>query len=419
MKRASTATRFAHDRLANGILAALIASISWASAARANDPPNPVAAALAMEQADRLPLTTFYSTPGNLSETRPGDLLRSEPFDGYALPKGATAVRILYHSLSSTGADVATSGVVLIPAGTPPPGGWPIIAWAHGTSGVARVCAPSAMKDVYYGKDGLMPMVAAGYAVVATDFHGLGTAGAHEYLSKLAQARDVIFSVPAARAAVPALGKRWVVDGHSQGGLASWGVAEVEHDLRDSDYLGAVSVASGVREAGFFQHLNATPGLGFVLSYIAFGIHAQYPSFRPENFLSKAALEQDADVTTKGCWVYGAAVDRGIAAGSFLRPHAERNRWVHRYVKGFLLGRVPADGPILVLAGEADQIVPVDGVRATVRHACGVGQQITLRTYPGLDHHSVMVKSTPDQLAWIKARFDGEPATANCPTVGR
>ncbi len=97
-------------------------------------------------------------------------------------------MRILYHSLSATGRDVATSGVVLIPAGTPPQEGWPVIAWAHGTSGVSRLCGPSTMKDVYYGDEGLMPMVAAGFAVVATDYHGLGTEGPHEYVNKTAQA---------------------------------------------------------------------------------------------------------------------------------------------------------------------------------------------------------------------------------------
>src|SRR3984957_3747795 len=173
--------------------------------AQAQEMPKTLVEAAGMEQAARLPITDLYSTPLNLSAGKPGDLLRKESFAGYSLPKGATAVRILYHSLDATGRDVATSAVVLIPAGTAPAKGWPIIAWAHGTSGVARLCAPSAMKDVYYGSEGLMPMVAAGFAVVATDYHGLGTEGPHQYVNKIAQARDVIYSMPAARAALPSL----------------------------------------------------------------------------------------------------------------------------------------------------------------------------------------------------------------------
>jgi hypothetical protein len=104
--------------------------------ARAQEMPKTVAQAVAMEKADRVAVGDFYSIPENLATTKPGDLLRKEAFSGYTLPKGATAVRIQYHSLDATGGDVATSGVVLIPAGKAPAKGWPVIAWAHGTSGV-------------------------------------------------------------------------------------------------------------------------------------------------------------------------------------------------------------------------------------------------------------------------------------------
>ena len=141
--------------------------------------PKTMAEAVQMEKEDSLPRTAFYDAP-SLSASRPGDLLRQEPANDYAILKSAGAVRILYHSLSADGKDVATSGVVLVPGGDAPAGGWPVIAWAHGTSGVARQCAPSLQKDMEYGEEGLMPMVRAGFAVVASDYHGLGTDGPHE-----------------------------------------------------------------------------------------------------------------------------------------------------------------------------------------------------------------------------------------------
>jgi pimeloyl-ACP methyl ester carboxylesterase len=367
-----------------------------------------------MEQADRLPLTDFYSTPQSLSATKPGDLLRKEAFSGYALPKGASAVRILYHSLDATGQDVATSGVVLIPAGTAPPKGWPIIAWAHGTSGVARLCAPSAMKDVYYGDEGLMPMVAAGFAVVATDYHGLGTQGLHQYVNKAAQAHDVIYSVPAARAAVAALGSRWVVVGHSQGGLAAWGVAEEEHDLKDPGYLGAVSVAGVAREKDFFSHLGDTPGVGFYLAFMAAGIHARYPEFEPRDLVSDSVLAHYADVTTKGCFYYGYATYAALPQGTLLRPGWEMSPWIHRFFEGNAQGAAPIGGPLFVIAGEADETVPIDAVREAVQKMCAAKRLVTFRSYPGLDHDPTMQNSTPDQLDWIRARFAGKPATSNC-----
>jgi pimeloyl-ACP methyl ester carboxylesterase len=386
-----------------------------ADAAVAQTMPKSVAEAIALEQADRLAIGDFYSTPANLSVTKPGELLRKEPFTGYTLPKGATAVRIIYHSLDATGGDVATSAAVLIPAGTPPAGGWPVIAWAHGTSGVARLCAPSAMKDVYYGDEGLMPMVAAGFAVVATDYHGLGTEGSHQYVNKIAQARDVVYSIPAARAAVPTLGARWVADGHSQGGLAAFGVAEAEHAFKDPNYLGAVSVAGVAREGDFFSHLSNTAGVGFYLAFMAAGIHARYPEFEPRDLLSDAVLAHYPDVTTKGCFYYGYATYANAATGTLLRADWNKSPWVHRFFEGNAVGNAPIGGPLFVIAGEADQTVPLAGVRAAVKMLCDAKQPVTFRSYPGLDHDPTMETSTPDQLEWIRARFAGKPVVSNCP----
>jgi pimeloyl-ACP methyl ester carboxylesterase len=397
---------------------ALALAITGSGAAFAQEMPKSLAAAKAMEQADALPIGDFYSTPANLSQTKPGDLLRKESFAGYTLPKGATAVRILYHSLDATGGDVATSGVVLIPAGTAPPTGWPIIAWAHGTSGVARLCAPSAMKDVYYGDEGLIPMVAAGFAVVASDYHGLGTSGPHQYVNKTAQSRDVVYSIPAARAAVPSLGVQWVADGHSQGGLAAFGVAEAEHDLKDPNYLGAVSVAGVAREVDFFSHLSNTPGVGFYLAFMAAGIQARYPDFNPRDLLSDSVLEHYADVTTKGCFYYAYATYAAAPAGTLLRPNWEKSASVHRFFEGNAVGAAPIGGPLFVIAGEADQTVPIVGVRAAVKQLCDAKQPVTFRSYPGLDHDPTMEKSTPVQLEWIRARFAGKPAVSNCPSGG-
>ena len=400
------------------IMMAWVLGLSGIAGAQAQEMPKTLVEAAGMEQADRLPLTDFYSTPPNLASTKPGDLLRKESFTGYSLPKGATAVRILYHSLDATGQDVATSGVVLIPAGTAPAKGWPVIAWAHGTSGVARLCAPSAMKDVYYGDEGLMPMVAAGFAVVATDYHGLGTEGPHQYVNKGAQARDVVYSIPAAHSAVSSLGAQWVVDGHSQGGLAAWGVAEAEHDLKDPNYLGAVSVAGVAREADFFSHLSSTPGVGFYLAFMAAGIHARYPEFNPHDLVSDSVLEHYDDVTTKGCFYYGYATYAGLPTGTLLRPKYEKNVWVHRFFESNAVGNTPIGGPLFVIAGEADQTVPIVAVREAVKKMCASKQAVTFRSYPGLDHDPTMEKSTPVQLEWIRARFAGKEAESTCAAAG-
>ena len=133
-------------------------------------------AAAARHQRLTLPLTSFYDTPRPLPAGRPGELIRSDVFDDYYLPVDFVATRIVYRSLAPSGEAVAVSGVVLVPDRTAPPGGWPVIAWAHDFAGAARQCAPSLWRNLYYGP--LLSMyLNLGYAVVATDYAGLGTDG--------------------------------------------------------------------------------------------------------------------------------------------------------------------------------------------------------------------------------------------------
>jgi hypothetical protein len=122
-----------------------------------------------------LPTTPFYRPPISGTTAKPGTLVRSEPATDFALPPGTTATRILYHTRTANNTDTLASGVVLVPYGQPPKGGWPLLAWSHGTSGVAKHCAPSLMKSLFYNWEGLYEYVMLGYAVVATDYAGLGT----------------------------------------------------------------------------------------------------------------------------------------------------------------------------------------------------------------------------------------------------
>lgn len=400
------------------LLVLQIAALLCATAARADDPlPRTRAEALAMEAADALPLTPFYDPPVPLPSAPAGTLLRALAFDGYTLPAGAHAVRILYLSRALNGDAVAASGVVLIPAGPVPPGGWPVIAWAHGTSGVARQCAPSLMKDVEYGDEGLMPMVAAGFAVIATDYAGLGTPGPHQYDDKIPQANDVVYSVPAAHAAVAELGPGWVAIGHSQGGVAAWGVAELEAQRNDPGYAGTISVAGDMDYESYFTHdaldLDAITALYWPLT--AFGIKASYPSLDVARMLTPPALARYGDVTTKGCWYYAYAAMSEVGAQASVRPDTLQLPEVRRYVRDSHSTDKPIRGPLMVLAGDDDLSVHFANIQASVKEACSRKLPIEFVHHPGLDHDPLMEKTTPEQLAWVRERLAGKPWSGNCP----
>lgn len=391
-----------------GIMCALLAAVS----AWADELPKSRTEALAMELKDALPMSSFYDPPSPLAPAPPGALIRSGPFTGYDLPPGAHAVRILYHSQTRDGRDVAASGVVLLPAGVPPGGGWPLIAWAHGTSGVARQCAPSLMRDVEYGSEGLMPMVASGFAVVATDYAGLGTPGPHEYDNKIAQANDVVYSVPAARAAVRALGARWVAIGHSQGGVAVWGVAELEATAHDPNYVGGISVAGDMDFDWYEVHDSHTYTTDTALYWplTAFGIKASYPSFNPARLLTTPFLERYPDVTTKGCWYYAYAAAAEVSGQSAVRPGWQRIPELKRYNADNRSATKPIKGPLLILAGDDDQSVNFANIKSGVARACKLGLPIEFVHRPHLDHDPLMEKTIDLQLGWTRDRLAGTPS---------
>jgi alpha-beta hydrolase superfamily lysophospholipase len=376
--------------------------------------PRTIEEARALEQADALPPSLLYTRSYDLSGSNPGHLLAQEAFSGYEVKGLGRAVRIAYHSADAEDKGVITTAMVLIPRGAPPAGGWPIIAFGHGTSGVARPCAPSLMKDAFYGDEGLSDMLKAGFAVIATDYHGLGSEGEHAYIDKPAQARDIVYAVPAARAAVPELGSRWVADGHSQGGLAAWGVAEFEAVHEDANYLGAVSVSGASSLDGFFQFLDANPGMNFYLSWAAAGIHTRFPEFSPEDVLTPIMMDKYQAVTREGCWYFGYVNYKNTPKNATLKTGWRGNVWLRRWVEENRLGRVRITKPLLVISGEADVTVSIQEVRETVRQACAAGSTLAFRSYPGLDHDPTMIKSAAVQIAWIRERFADKPFKGTC-----
>jgi Secretory lipase len=123
-------------------------------------------------------------------------------------PLDATANRVLYRSRGLNDEPIAVSGVVIIPAGPTPPGGRPIIAWAHPTPGVVPDCAPSLAIFFFQQVQGLREMIRRGYIVTATDYPGLGTAGPHPYLVGISEGRAVLDSVRGALNLANALSRR-------------------------------------------------------------------------------------------------------------------------------------------------------------------------------------------------------------------
>src|ERR1700722_20264531 len=366
--------------------------------------------------ADRaLPPTPFFEYASTSGPSVPGSLIRSEVAHEYELPAGVTAIRILYHTRTSTGVDAVSSGVVLLPYGRPPAGGWPLIAWSHGTSGVARSCVPSQMRSLLYNWEGLYEYVMLGFAVVATDYAGLGTEGRHAYLDMLGNGADVIYSVPAARAAVANLSSQWVIVGHSQGGLSSLGAAQLEAERNESGSLGAVVLAGAsdledVIDAGLAAK---APTLNGLFAFVVYGFQTGSPQLAAENVLTGAAAKQYGLFVTDGCSAASGAFTQLPADGMY-RPDWKTDFSVQVMLKRGRPGIRRARGPLLLVTGGADPMFTARASKTVSQRLCHSGERVQRSVYPGLGHDPLVYGSLNEQIKWITGRFSGAPAPNNC-----
>lgn len=356
-------------------------------------------------QVRTLRMTRFYDAPQPLPAGKLGDLIRSESFDDYDLPLSVNVVRILYHSRSGSGEDVAASGVVLFPAEKKPPsGGWPVIAWAHGITGVARSCAPSLRRNLGHGPF-LSMYVNLGYAVVATDYTGLGTNFRNAFLDAPSNATDVIASIPAARQALPQIGSRWIVMGAAEGGLAAIAAAEKENEVRDSGYLGTIVVSDIASAKDMFAD-SAQRSSSIKLASLAYGTKTVYPEFQPS-----------AVLTERGMALYHAieqtCSDMGLvsepAVTESVKPSWDQNKLLLQYLDRSTPTVSPTYGPVLMISSDH-----APSTADAIARMCRLGDQVQWLQYSDLDPGRVIGESVRDQIAWIEARFAGRRAAGTC-----
>jgi acetyl esterase/lipase len=360
----------------------------------------------------------FYAIPDPLPPGEPGDLIRAQEV---VAPDGARAWRILYHSRSLQGSDIAVSGVVIAPVATAPPGGYPVLAYAHGTTGLGDSCAPS--KDARPldtpGSTGQVPLTAlwdGASVVAATDYEGLGTPGRHPYLVGGSEARGVLDAVRALRGLPEAgAGADTIAVGVSQGGHAALFTGEIAGAYApDVALRGVVALAPAAELAQASFLLTGDPSVtGFGVA-IAAGFAAAYPEVNLETALTPSALEA-LEVVDTGCIedvlaAYAASASDVLRLSALLEPP-----W-----PGLLdansPGRVRTDVPVFIGQGTADPLIVPELTDALVARMCAAGDDVTYRRYIGAAHGDVVESARADALAWIAERLAGTATgSEDCP----
>ena len=162
------------------------------------------------------------------------------------------AWRAVYTSVSGVdGGRREVSGAFFVPRGTPPENGWPVISFAHGTTGIGNDCGPSRQPNLQGYAPMIQSFLADKYAVALTDYEGLGESGSHPYLEPRTAAFNTIDAVRAMRAISATVSARWMAVGYSQGGQAVWAANELNSYYgNDLQLQGSVALAPAANLTG-------------------------------------------------------------------------------------------------------------------------------------------------------------------------
>ncbi|MFI9632753.1 lipase family protein [Nocardia sp. NPDC051929] len=342
----------------------------------------------------------------------PGAVASDEALPGQLWIEGAGAARRLtYWTRTSDDRSALAGGAVFVPAGTPPSGGWPVLSWEHGTVGLADECAPSTAGRSKRDLDYLATWLRQGYAVVATDYIGLGTPGPHAYLDGRAEAHAGIDMVRAARAVEDSLSSKWVAIGQSQGGGAAVFTASLATAYApELDYRGAVATgpASNVVEAASFLGPDAPPidnsHLTAYIAYVMNGLRAARPGFDLDSYLSPVG-KQLATAAESLCFQPLAERAQGISVNRlFSRPLADGD-FVATARSVMDVPLTGYDRPLFIGQGTNDTDVPAPLTAKLVTDLESHGVRPEVHVYPGKDHSATMAASLSDSIPFVARLF--------------
>jgi acetyl esterase/lipase len=359
------------------------------------------------------PPSAFYTPPDVLPEGEPGTIIRSEPLPD-SLPEGAQAYRVMYLSTGLNGEPIAVTGTIVAPAGesdTPRP----VIAWAHGTTGIFPECGVSHTSDPYQQTPVIDRMINAGFVVAITDYPGLSTPGIHPYIVGSVEAYTVLDSVRAARQLDVSAGDRFVVWGASQGGHAALWTAQTAPDYApELTLLGAAASAPATDLRGIAESKLDDQAGGIFLGYVFRSWSEMYPGANLDEII-KPEMREQFEAMIRPCFTAPAAF---LTVGGILTPNEylsvdilNTEPWVTLLEQNSPRGRI--DVPILIAHGTADPLIPMELSVAEAARRCSEGENVQFARYPGSVHDAredtaVMI------LGWVLDRFAGRPTGSNC-----
>jgi pimeloyl-ACP methyl ester carboxylesterase len=353
---------------------------------------------------------------------KPGQLLNSEPLPSELdLSEAGIQKRILYTSTDGVDGKSPTivSGAYFAPKGTPPAGGWPIVAWAHGTVGMADICAPSwagrSYRDIQY----LNRWLAEGFAIVATDYQGLGTPGPHPYLKTRPAAYSMLDSIRAVLGGDFGVSNKILLVGQSQGGGAAFATAAFAPTYApDLNIRGTIATgipylsAKTLSKPPSGDPNKVDPTLAYVL-YIGLTLQQADTGLQASDLFSARALPVlELARTTCYAGLVSGVTSASLTAATTALPGFRKA--AAAALPAFTYPTLKLTQPIFLGTGAEDKDVAPEDQLSLVKDVCEAGTIVEAHLYSSLNHGETVNASLKDSLPFVKKVMAGEPIAPMC-----
>ncbi|MGV7120650.1 alpha/beta fold hydrolase [Sphingopyxis sp. 550A] len=349
-----------------------------------------------------------------------GTLVSADPV--VETPPGTQAWRVRYWTANQDGQRQEVTGMVIAPREAVPAQPRRVIAWAHGTSGVAQKCAPSNNPAFFASNPMVEAMARRGYVVAAPDYPGLGSAMPHPYLVGADTAYSVLDAVRAARA-IPgaAAGTRFAVWGESQGGHAALWTAILARGYAPD--LTLIGTAAAVPPTDLAANMRQASDPNARALLLAFTLHSWSERFgySLDGFTNKATQGVIHRLAENNCIDVDNKPKLGTILGMLAVRQAVQKKDVTRmepFARAMRANSVdPArvPGPLLISQGSKDTLVAPAVTRAFAKAVCKRRTAVRWIEIPGGSHiDGARGPRTDETLDWIDARFAGQPPPDDC-----
>ncbi len=351
-----------------------------------------------------------------IDESSVGKILKKETLkteEIISAPNGSETLKVTYGSRNAAGDPIAVTGLVTLPKGEAPEGGWPVLSWAHGTTGLAAKCAPSTAINTHPDEEALT-LVAQnylqvwldkGFAVIQTDYEGLGTTGHGTYMDRHSLANAVNEMVLATRDEFK-FNKKWYNTGWSQGGFAAVSAASAE-DVPEG-LVKTLAIAPGDTQVPStdMDADTARAGISDIdeanLAYAAYSIQGAAnfnPKVKPEEFLNDKGM-QVMDLASNECLTTFKETNT-IPGKDILKDDPKIQPLLEHLQSNSMMSMHPST-PVVIFISKDDDIINYDQISSSAKKLSendGTDVKIEVRT--GEKHRDMVRRAIEDQTPYV------------------